>query len=216
MWRREVRPSTEDRLDRTRRHRATNLAAERRGGRLARISPPPREWRSAVSVPTAIAAFHNDRCRRTRRRPRRRSRRPPPTSSQHAECVEGLACAHAHADGDRHLVLRRGLVERGGDDFLLDAGRNDQHPFAVAKDEVARRDANPLDLDRGAEVDDLAARTLVLRINAAAEGGKFSASIPAASRTKPFKTAPAALRRVARVDINSPQSAYRNDAPVAM
>src|SRR5271163_4612600 len=90
--------------------------------------------------------------------------------SQHAERVERLACAHARTDGDRHPVLGRGLFERGGDDSLLDAGGDDQHPFAVAKDEVARRDAYPLDLDRGAEVDDLAARTLVLRINAAAEG----------------------------------------------
>ena len=59
--------------------------------------------------------------------------------SQHAECVERLACAHARTDGDRHPVLRRGLFERGGDDSLLDAGGDDQHPFAVAKDEVARR-----------------------------------------------------------------------------
>src|ERR1700722_20900855 len=93
--------------------------------------------------------------------------------SQHAECVERPTFAHARTDGDRDPVLRRGLFERGGDASLLDAGGDDQHPFAVAKDEVARRDAYPLDLDRGAEVDDLAARTLVLRINAAAEGGEI-------------------------------------------
>ena len=53
--------------------------------------------------------------------------------------------------------------------FCLDVGGKYEHALAIAEDQVAGRDADPLDFDRHAEIDDLASRPLVCAYSISSE-----------------------------------------------
>ena len=78
-----------------------------------------------------------------------------------------LGRTHARLDGLSDLILRRNLFQRLANSFLLRRLGNDENAIAIPKKDISGPNRHAVNLDGQAEIDDLAALALILRIRAA-------------------------------------------------